>query len=41
MGDRARIHGREIDVRTSIGTANATTTKKNAPGPWVHLLAGA
>lgn len=41
MGDSASIQGRELDVRTSIGTANATTTKTSAPGPLVHLLAGA
>ena len=41
MGDSASIQGHELDVRTSIGTANATTTKTSAPGPLVHLLAGA
>lgn len=41
MGENARIQGREVDVRTSIGTANTTNVEKNAPGPWVHLLAGA
>lgn len=40
MQESARIQGRQLDESASINTAHVLE-KKKAPGPWVHLLAGA
>ncbi|EYE93962.1 mitochondrial carrier [Aspergillus ruber CBS 135680] len=40
MQESARIQGRQFDESVSVNTAHVLE-KKKAPGPWVHLLAGA
>ena len=40
MEESARIQGRQFNESASINTAHILE-KKKAPGPWVHLLAGA
>lgn len=40
MQESARIQGRQFDESASVNTAHVLE-KKKAPGPWVHLLAGA